>query len=119
MTEQEMRNAFILLANHAQQMAAVYKARSDHMNQMAEHLHDMEVWSLGIGRRGLSQDMEQHMQQRLRFEFIVHQLYVGMEKLEAINMNEIAIGTTLADSFITVMDNISKHGFPMENTDAV
>lgn len=119
MNEQEMRQAFIQMAEHTKQMKEIYQKRIEHLKAMNEHLSDMEVWSFGIGRRGLSQQEDQHMYQRLRFEHLVHQLYMDMERLGNINLNEIAIGTTLAASFITVMENISNHGFPMEESDAV
>jgi len=112
--------AFKDAAEASAQMQAIYKIRAEHLTAMCEHLMEMQIWATGIAKRGISEDAQLQEYQKLRFEHMVYQMHMDLDRLQNIHYNEMIIATDLAAKVLELHKSVDAHGYPIgKGEDAV
>ncbi len=105
--------AFKDVADASAQMQAIYKIRADHLTTMCEHLMEMQIWATGIAKRGISEDETLQEYQMLRFEHIMYQMNLDLDRLQNIQYNEMIFVTNMAAKTLELHKHVDAHGYPI------
>ena len=105
--------AFQDVAEASAQMQAIYKIRADHLTTMCEHLMEMQIWATGIAKRGISEDAKLQEYQTMRFEHIVYQMHLDLDRLQNIHYNEMILATDMAAKVLELHKSVDTHGYPI------
>jgi hypothetical protein len=113
-----MSNPFLLVAKYSEMMVIVMDNRAKAMDKLTVCLKKIQVYTLGIGKLGVSDKLRQGIRQKdvLMKEIIA--LRDVLYDLSLIHEQEIEVGMKCAEAFAQLHTHIETKGFPKNREEA-
>jgi hypothetical protein len=113
-----MSNPFLAVAKYSEMMVIVMKNRAKAMDELTACLNKIQVYTLGIGKLGVSEKLKQGVRQKDILMAEIIKLHDTLYNLALIHEQEIEVGMKCAEAFTILHSHIDKNGFPKNREEA-